>query len=109
VIVIVCLLGLFVCTNLIDSLHTQAGTRLLAGGLWGLSRHFNYIGDWLMTLAWALPCGFDHGLMYVHAIYFGVLLIHRERRDDEKCRKKYGSDWTKYCTLVPYRIIPYIY
>ncbi|RUS31706.1 ergosterol biosynthesis ERG4/ERG24 family-domain-containing protein [Jimgerdemannia flammicorona] len=26
---------------------------------------------------------------------FATLLIHRERRDDEKCRHKYGEDWKK--------------
>ena len=29
---------------------------------------------------------------YFYLIYFAVLLIHRQRRDDEKCHRKYGKD-----------------
>jgi protein-S-isoprenylcysteine O-methyltransferase Ste14 len=46
---------------------------------------------------------------YFFMLYFAVLLIHRERRDEEKCRKKYGKDWERYCKIVPYRIVPYVY
>lgn len=46
---------------------------------------------------------------YFFMLYFAILLIHRERRDEEKCRRKYGKDWEKYCELVPYRIVPYVY
>jgi len=48
-------------------------------------------------------------ITYFYMLYFAVLLIHRERRDEEKCRKKYGADWDEYCKRVPYRIIPYVY
>ncbi|KAF2826282.1 ERG4/ERG24 ergosterol biosynthesis protein [Ophiobolus disseminans] len=46
---------------------------------------------------------------YFFMVYFAVLLVHRERRDEEKCRRKYGKDWDTYCQHVPYRIIPYVY
>ena len=46
---------------------------------------------------------------YFYLLYFSVLLIHRELRDDEKCSKKYGKDWEEYKKKVPYRIIPYVY
>ncbi|KAI9692284.1 MAG: erg24, C-14 sterol reductase [Bathelium mastoideum] len=46
---------------------------------------------------------------YFYMLYFAILLIHRERRDEEKCKRKYGKDWEKYCEKVPYRIIPYVY
>jgi delta14-sterol reductase len=46
---------------------------------------------------------------YFFMVYFGVLLVHRERRDEAKCKRKYGKDWESYCELVPYRIIPYVY
>ncbi|KAF2660781.1 ERG4/ERG24 ergosterol biosynthesis protein [Lophiostoma macrostomum CBS 122681] len=48
-------------------------------------------------------------ITYFFMLYFAVLLVHRERRDEEKCRRKYGKDWDRYCELVPYRIIPYVY
>eukprot|EP01135_Chromosphaera_perkinsii_P002194 Nk52_evm2s219 gene=Nk52_evmTU2s219 len=90
-------------------MKTDAGSRLLISGWWGMARHINYFGDWLMGVAWCLPCGFDHPIPYFYAIYFAILLIHRERRDEEKCSKKYKQDWERYCKIVPYRIIPYIY
>lgn len=37
--------------------------------------------------------GFSSPLPYFYVLYFAVLLIHRERRDEEKCKKKYGKDW----------------
>lgn len=46
---------------------------------------------------------------YFFMLYFAILLIHRERRDEEKCRRKYGKDWERYCEIVPWRIVPGIY
>ena len=46
---------------------------------------------------------------YFYMIYFGVLLVHREMRDEEKCAGKYGSDWERYKQKVRYRLIPGIY
>jgi Delta14-sterol reductase len=46
---------------------------------------------------------------YFFMVYFAILLLHRERRDEEKCKKKYGKDWDRYVELVPWRIIPYVY
>lgn len=88
---------------------TTNGSKLLTSGWWGLSRHPNYLGDLLMALAWSLPTGFGTPITYFYVVYFAVLLIHRQRRDDENCAKKYGKDWEKYRKIVPYRIIPYIY
>lgn len=38
-------------------IQTKRGTRLLAGGWWGMSRHINYFGDWLQALPFSLPTG----------------------------------------------------
>ncbi|GAB1320051.1 erg24, C-14 sterol reductase [Madurella fahalii] len=46
---------------------------------------------------------------YFYVLYFAVLLIHRDRRDDEKCSRKYGEDWEKYKKIVRWRIVPYVY
>ena len=46
---------------------------------------------------------------YFYPVYFAVLLVHRELRDEHKCAAKYGAAWAKYKALVPYRIIPYVY
>ncbi|CAG8497788.1 11748_t:CDS:2, partial [Ambispora leptoticha] len=88
---------------------TEAGSRLIISGWWGRARHINYLGDWIMSWAWCLPCGFDNIFPYFYVLYFAVLLIHRELRDEEKCRRKYGKDWTRYCEIVQWRIIPGIY
>jgi protein-S-isoprenylcysteine O-methyltransferase Ste14 len=95
-------------------LTTEQGSKLLTSGWWAVSRHPNYLcvahqslscvpthinerGDLLMGLAWSLPTGFDTPFTYFYVIYFAVLLIHRQRRDDEKCQKKY----VKLCPLIP--------
>lgn len=90
-------------------IQTKRGTKLLSDGWWGTSRHINYLGDWLMSWAWCLPTGFSNPLTYFYVIYFGILLVHRERRDEEKCSKKYGDDWQTYKRQVRWRIIPYVY
>jgi Delta14-sterol reductase len=48
-------------------------------------------------------------ITYFYIVYFAILLVHRELRDEEKCLRKYGDDWLKYRKLVPYKIFPYIY
>ncbi|QDZ21766.1 sterol reductase [Chloropicon primus] len=93
----------------IKYIKTKRGTRLMVSGWWGIARHINYTADWIMGLSWCLPCGFDHVVPYFYAIYFGVLLIHRDLRDGEACENKYGSDWDKYCNVVKYRLIPFVY
>jgi hypothetical protein len=93
----------------LQTLPTERGTRLLCSGWWGTARHINYTGDWIMGLAWCLTCGHSCIVPYFYAAYFAVLLLHRERRDDQACRLKYGADWHKYCQKVPYRLIPGVY
>ncbi|KAK3331730.1 delta(14)-sterol reductase like protein [Cercophora scortea] len=46
---------------------------------------------------------------YFYILYFAVLLIHRDGRDDEKCSRKYGEDWKKYKKIVRSKIVPYVY
>jgi delta14-sterol reductase len=53
--------------------------------------------------------GYGMIFTYFYVVYFGILLIHRELRDEEKCLRKYGDDWKRYTKIVKYRIIPGIY
>jgi Delta14-sterol reductase len=92
-----------------DLIETDRGTPLLASGWWGIARHLNYLGDLLMALAWCLPAGFESPIPYFYFVYFTVLLIHREWRDNRHCREKYGEAWDAYCRKVPWRIVPGIY
>lgn len=92
-----------------EFIETARGTRLLASGWWGLSRHANYLGDLMMALAWCLACGVGHVVPYFYFLYFAPLLIDRERRDDRHCAKKYGADWDRYRARVKWRIVPFVY
>lgn len=46
---------------------------------------------------------------YFYVLYFAVLLVHRDMRDDEKCARKYGEAWQKYKKLVRWHIVPGLY
>jgi len=132
-------------------IETKSGSKLLISGWWGVARHINYTGDWMMAWAYCLPTGISGYLVqhssvaptsgqsatdgsfiysspgvhtevlqgaargwgmaitYFYVVYFGVLLVHREMRDEEKCIRKYGDDWKRYREIVKYRVIPGIY
>jgi protein-S-isoprenylcysteine O-methyltransferase Ste14 len=92
-----------------EYITTPRGALLLTSGWWGLARHMNYFGDLLMGLAWCLPCAFGSPLPYFYITYFTILLVHRERRDHDMCKVRYGDSWDQYCAKVKYRIIPGVY
>lgn len=98
--------------------------ELFCGGLWGVARHINYLGEILEAVgiamaatapAWVEPgsSGSHAGLLlwtaWLYPIYYVGLLVPRERDDDALCREKYGKLWEEYCRRVPWRIIPYLY
>jgi len=93
----------------LKSIQTSRSTKLLCDGWWGLSQHINYFGDWIHSLSWCLATGFVSPLTYYYVMYFASLLIHRQTRDEDKCRAKYGKAWEEYERKVPYKIIPYVY
>lgn len=82
---------------------------LLCSGFWGLARHFNYLGDLMLSVAFCLACGFSSPLPYFYAVYMAILLLHRISRDQERCAVKYGQCWTEYCKRVPAKLIPFIF
>ena len=82
---------------------------LLVDGWWKIARHFHYTGEILGALCWSLPALFDNFMPYFYVLYLSVLLFHRARRDDVKCRIKYGKYWDEYCKRVPYKVIPGIF
>jgi protein-S-isoprenylcysteine O-methyltransferase Ste14 len=92
-----------------EFIRTPNGSLLLTSGWWGVARHLNYLGDWMMAVAWCLPVGFAHPLPWFYVVYFTILLVHRERRDHDMCLSKYGAAWEAYCRKVPWRIVPGIY
>lgn len=82
---------------------------LLLSGWWGLSRHFHYVAEIGLALAWTLPAGISRVTPYAYVVFLTALLVDRAGRDDRRCRAKYGADWDRYCERVPYKIIPYLY
>ncbi|EKF33320.1 C-14 sterol reductase, putative [Trypanosoma cruzi marinkellei] len=91
-------------------METSRGKSLIISGYWGICRHPNYVGDWLMTFAWSALTGIGAILPYYQPVYFAVLLIHRQLRDERQMAEKYGdADWKKLCRIVRYRLIPYVY
>lgn len=92
-----------------EYIDTPTGSKLLVSGWWALSRHPNYLGDWVVSLAYSLPTGFTTPIPYYFAVFFAVLLVHRAFRDEAKCSAKYGDSWVLYKQRVPYAIIPYVF
>lgn len=90
-------------------LQSPTGSKLIISSWWGITRHINYSGDWLICLAYSLPTGFNTPLTYYFPIFFASLLIHRNSRDEAKCEEKYGETWVEYKKAVPYALIPYVY
>ncbi|KAH8925403.1 ERG4/ERG24 ergosterol biosynthesis protein [Atractiella rhizophila] len=90
-------------------IQTKRGSKLLTGGWWAYLRKPNYSADSVQLATWALCSGFGSILPYWLPFFFFAMLIHRCSRDFERCSKKYGEDWDRYCKVVPYRFIPYVY
>jgi 7-dehydrocholesterol reductase len=82
---------------------------LCLSGWWGVSRHFHYIPEVLICLAWVLPCGKSSIYPYFYFMYLSILLFHRIQRDEWKCSQKYGEYYEEYKRQVPYKLIPFIY
>jgi 7-dehydrocholesterol reductase len=82
---------------------------LLASGYWGVARHFHYVPEILLALAWSLPAGLEHFVPYFYVTFLTILLLDRAVRDDKRCRRKYGAAWEEYCRRVPYKVVPFVY
>eukprot|EP00741_Cyanophora_paradoxa_P003481 tig00000711_g3381.t1 len=85
------------------------GGKLLASGFWGVARHMNYTGDVILAVSYSVPCRLQSWVPYVYPMYLFTLLIHRNWRDEKRCKEKYGKVWDQYCKEVPYIMFPGIY
>ena len=54
----------------LKTLKTASGRRLIISGWWGVARHINYFGDWLIGY------GFPHGVVSYVLPVMGILLVH---------------------------------
>ncbi|EPY38125.1 delta24(24(1))-sterol reductase [Angomonas deanei] len=80
--------------------------ELFVDGFYRYGRKIHYTVDLSMALLWGCACGFDSYIPFFYASFFFSHLVDRERRDEARCRAKYGKMWDKYCELVPYKFIP---
>ena len=88
---------------------TPRTSLLLLSGWWGVARHFHYVPEILLALAWSLPAGFDHFLPYFYVVFLTILLTHRSLRDEDRCANKYGADWDAYKAKVKWRMVPGVF
>jgi hypothetical protein len=96
--------------GMMPEILTDGNKSLLVGGFWGLSRHFNYLGEIGMAIGIVLCVG--HPMLpwpWLYPLYYVALLFPRQAADDKRCSLKYGTLWDQYVKKVPYRIIPFIY
>ncbi|KAF8090773.1 hypothetical protein N665_0467s0003 [Sinapis alba] len=100
-------------SKIVATYTTTAGetktSLLLTSGWWGLARHFHYVPEISSAFFWTVPALFNNFLPYFYVIFLTILLFDRAKRDDDRCRSKYGKYWKLYCEKVKYRIIPGIY
>lgn len=83
--------------------------RLLVSGFWGIGRHLNYTGEICVYTAFILTAGFNAWFPFLLLAWLIGLLVHRSRRDERRCREKYGELWTQYTKRVRFAMIPYVY
>ncbi|CAJ1034892.1 putative Ergosterol biosynthesis ERG4/ERG24 family [Leishmania utingensis] len=87
----------------------SATGELFVDGFYRYGRKLHYTADLVMALLWGCACGFKSFIPFFYFSFFLTHLIHRERRDEHRCKAKYGKMWDEYVKLVPYKFIPYIY
>ncbi len=98
--------------GIIEPKYIQAGDRkILHSGLWGIARHFNYLGEGFLSLSIALSFGhFGVPWAWIYMAFIVTLFTFRQRDDDRHCAEKYGADkWAEYKAKVKYRIFPGVY
>ena len=69
----------------ITSKYIEAGDRkVLYSGLWGVARHFNYMGECLLALSIALVFGyFANAWAWTYMAFIATMFIFRQRNDDQ--------------------------
>ncbi len=98
--------------GLIEPKYIEAGDRkILCSGLWGVARHFNYLGEGFLALSVALSFGhFDNPWAWTYFVCIVTLFTIRQVEDEAYCAEKYGPEkWAEYRARVKYRIFPGIW
>ena len=98
--------------GLVEPRYIEAGERrILCSGLWGVARHFNYMGEGLLALSIALVFGYPgNPWAWTYFAFIVSMFVWRQIVDDRQCAEKYGPEkWAEYRARVKYRIVPGIY
>ena len=85
------------------------GGRLLVSGWWGIGRKINYTGEVMVYSSFALCSGLGSFVPYLLPLWLFSLLLHRARRDEQRCAAKYGDLWKQYSKRARFRMIPFVY
>lgn len=81
--------------------------ELFVDGWYAHGRKIHYTADIIMAFLWGFQAGLPLAFVpYFYFIFFVSMLMHREGRDQERCKAKYGPLWDQYIKLVPYKLIP---
>ncbi|KAH8762820.1 sterol reductase/lamin B receptor [Hyaloscypha finlandica] len=91
------------------TITTKNGDTILANGWYGYARKIHYTCDIYFALSWGVVTGFESPFPWFYPVFFTAMILHRARRDIQRCRAKYGESWTEYEKLVPYLFIPVCY
>ncbi|KAF2709649.1 ERG4/ERG24 ergosterol biosynthesis protein [Pleomassaria siparia CBS 279.74] len=91
------------------TIETAHGKKLLVDGWYGKARKVHYACDFFFALSWGLITGFKSPFPWFYSVFFAGMIIHRARRDIERCRETYGDAWKEYERRVPYLFIPGVF
>ncbi|XP_075751555.1 uncharacterized protein LOC119174557 isoform X2 [Rhipicephalus microplus] len=92
-----------------DSAEHETTDLLPLLGFWSICRRPDYVLEILIHLCWALPAGGKSVVPYMSAILHACILAFEAYRFEDLCTKKYGQKWKQYCSIVKYKMIPYVY
>ena len=98
--------------GLVEPRYIEAGERrILCSGLWGVARHFNYMGEGFLALSIALVFGYPgNPWAWTYFAFIVSMFVWRQVVDDRQCAEKYGPEkWEEYRARVKYRIVPGVY
>ena len=93
--------------RIIEPKYIEAGDRkILYSGLWGVARHFNYMGEGFLALSIALVFGhFTNPWAWTYFVFVVTFFSFRQHGDDKLCAEKYGAEkWAEYQARVKYRL-----
>ena len=76
--------------GLIQPGYIEAGDRkILCSGLWGVARHFNYMGEGFLALSIALVFGyFSNPWAWTYFVFIVTLFTCRQRFDERYCAEE---------------------